>query len=150
MTLIQFVSNFIHHNSMVRLVYKIKGGYEVVSLTWNDVCMGHEIVNGKGIYADFLDVNVINVCSIFVRGNFVEAINIVIESAVMPINDTARVGKTYQYRREVTAGGTQMVKYNVIKNNDTYILGDKVGGMLDTSVNMNEVFYNPNSNNRNQ
>ena len=38
MKLGEFIKNF-SHNNMIRLVYKNKGGHEVVLTDWNDVSM---------------------------------------------------------------------------------------------------------------
>ena len=79
MILKEFVDNFINHNSLVRLVYKIPGGNKVVLNTWDEVSMAWEISKGEGKYAPYINHKVLCVASILVRGPYSEAINIVIE-----------------------------------------------------------------------
>lgn len=79
MILKEFVDNFINHNSLVRLVYKIPGGNKVVLNTWDEVSMAWEISKGEGKYAPYINHKVLYVTSISVRGPYSEAINIVIE-----------------------------------------------------------------------
>ena len=79
MKLTEFIENFIEHNSLIRLVYKIKNGHEVVAEDWDKVSMEHEVLKTKGIYRHYKDNKVLGICSILVNGPYSDAINIVIE-----------------------------------------------------------------------
>ena len=79
MTLKEFTENYIEHNSLVRVLYKEKGGHKIVLNDWDDVDMDWEIVKGRGKYAAYINHKVIGIASISVRGPYSEAINIVIE-----------------------------------------------------------------------
>jgi len=85
MTLKEFTENYIEHNSLVRVLYKEKGGHRIVLNDWNDVDMDHQIVKGKGLYAAYVNHKVLGVTSIVVRGPYSEAINIVIEEIPLHI-----------------------------------------------------------------
>jgi len=79
MTLKEFTENYIEHNSLVRVLYKEKGGHRIVLNDWNDVDMDHQIVKGQGKYAPYVNHKVLGVTSIVVRGPYSEAVNVVIE-----------------------------------------------------------------------
>jgi len=79
MTLQEFVKDYVEANSLVRVLYKEKGGHRIVLNDWNDVDMDHQIIKGKGKYAAYINHKVIGIASISVRGHYSEAINIVIE-----------------------------------------------------------------------
>jgi hypothetical protein len=79
MTLQEFVKDYVEANSLVRVLYKEKGGHRIVLNDWNDVDMDHQIVKGVGKYAAYINHKVIGIASISVRGHYSEAINIVIE-----------------------------------------------------------------------
>jgi len=85
MTLKEFTENYIEHNSLVRVLYKEKGGHRIVLNDWNDVDMDHQIVKGVGKYAAYINHKVIGIASISVRGHYSEAINIVIEEIPLHI-----------------------------------------------------------------
>jgi hypothetical protein len=78
MKLGEFIQNF-SHNNLIRLVYKNKGGHEIVLETWNDVSMDWEIVKGKGKNRHYINNEVLGVASIGGMKCYSEAINIVIE-----------------------------------------------------------------------
>jgi hypothetical protein len=79
MILKEFVDQFINHNSLVRLVYKIPGGNKLVLDSWDDVDMAWSIVKGKGKFSLYINHEVIHITDISVRGPYSEAVNIVIE-----------------------------------------------------------------------
>lgn len=78
MKLGEFITRF-SHNNLVRLLYKIKGGEELVLENWDDVSMDWQINKGKGKFRHFVDNEVLSISSILVNGHYPEAINIVIE-----------------------------------------------------------------------
>lgn len=81
MKLGEFIKNF-SHNNVIRLLYKIEGGHEVVLTDWNDVSMDWEVNNRKGKFRHFIDNEVLGLAKIsFVAGQGVhhtDALNIVI------------------------------------------------------------------------
>ena len=79
MTLKEFIEEYIQHNSLVRVLYKNPGGHKIVLNDWDDVDMDWKIVKGEGKYAAYVNLKVLGVTSILVRGPYSEAINIVIE-----------------------------------------------------------------------
>ena len=79
MTLKEFAENYIEYNSLVRVLYREKGGHRIVLNDWDDVDMNHQIVKCKGKYSPYVNHKVIGVTSISVRGNYSEAVNVVIE-----------------------------------------------------------------------
>ena len=82
MKLGEFIKNF-SHNNIVRLLYKTKGGHELVLDDWNDVSMDHEIVNGKGKNRHYVDNEVLGLATVYFNHrsdiSYPEALNIVIE-----------------------------------------------------------------------
>lgn len=82
MKLGEFIKNF-SHNNVIRLVYKNKGGHEVVLNDWNDVSMDWEVNKQKGKFRHYVDNEVLGLTTIsFVPGERIhhtEALNIVIE-----------------------------------------------------------------------
>ena len=83
MKLGEFIKNF-SHNNIIRLVYKCKGGHELVLEDWNDVSMDHEILKGKGKNRHYIDNEVLGLTTIYFNGggsgtSYPEALNIVIE-----------------------------------------------------------------------
>ena len=82
MILKEFLETFICRKSVIRLWYPTKGGSEMVpdSVSCNDVSTEWSTLRGEGIYKKYLNHKVIGVTDILVtRGNYTEAINIVIE-----------------------------------------------------------------------
>lgn len=80
MNLTDFVGTFLEQNSMFRLVKKIPGGHETVEKSWDTVYMNWQAnENVPRNLSPYLESKVIGVTSIFVRGHFSEAINIIIE-----------------------------------------------------------------------
>lgn len=79
MKLREFIEKFVERNSLIRLLYKEKGGHRIVHESWNDVSMEHDVLNGKGINRHYINNEVIEICSILVGGPYSEAINICIE-----------------------------------------------------------------------
>ena len=74
-----FVGKFVEHNTLFRLLYKNKSGHEIVLNDWNDVSMEHELLKGKGKFAQFADHEVCGVTDVLIRhGHCTEAVNIVI------------------------------------------------------------------------
>jgi hypothetical protein len=82
MKLREFIKNF-SHNNVIRLVYKNKGGYEVVLTDWNDVSMDWEVTEQKGKFRHYIDNEVLGLTTIsFGRGQVIhqaDILNIVIE-----------------------------------------------------------------------
>ena len=82
MKLGEFIKNF-SHNNVIRLVYKNKGGYEVVLNDWNDVSMDWEVNKQKGKFRHFINNEVLGLTTIsFGAGQGIhhsDALNIVIE-----------------------------------------------------------------------
>lgn len=85
MILKEFIDEYIEHNSLVRVLYKHKGGHKLILNDWDDVDMDHQIIKGKGKYAPYTNHKVLGVASIEVRGPYSEAINIVIEEIPLHI-----------------------------------------------------------------
>lgn len=79
MKLGEFIEKFVERNSLIRLLYKEKGGHKIVNESWNDVSMEHDVLNGKGINRHYINNEVIEICSILVGSPYSEAINICIE-----------------------------------------------------------------------
>lgn len=79
MKLGDFIKSFIRPNSLIRLVYQVKGGHKLVHSTYFDVSMEWEILEGKGVNRHYVDNEVIGVTDILFHGSYSEAINIVIE-----------------------------------------------------------------------
>ena len=78
MKLGEFIEKF-SHNNLIRLVYKNKGGHEIVQNTWDDVSMDWEINKAKGKNRHYINNEVLGVASISGMEKYPEAINIVIE-----------------------------------------------------------------------
>lgn len=82
MKLGEFIKNF-SHNNVIRLVYKNKGGHEVVLNDWNDVSMDWEVNKQKGKFRHFINNEVLGLTTIsFGAGQGIhhsDALNIVIE-----------------------------------------------------------------------
>ncbi len=79
MKLGEFIKNF-SHNNMIRLHYKEKGGHRTVLETHDDVSMDWEVLKGIGKNRHYIDNEVLGLVSIlYNKGNYTEAINIVIE-----------------------------------------------------------------------
>ena len=85
MILKDFIENYIEHNSVVRLVYKNKGGHRIVLNDWKDVDMDHQVKSGIGKYAIYVNHKVLGVTSISTGDSHPEAINIVIEEIPVEI-----------------------------------------------------------------
>jgi len=82
MKLGEFIENF-SHNNVIRLLYKCKGGHEIVLQDWNDVSMDWEVNKQRGKFRHFINNEVIGLTTIsFGHGEKIhhpEALNIVIE-----------------------------------------------------------------------
>lgn len=78
MTLGEFIENF-SHNNLIRLLYKIKTGHQIVLNNWNDVSTDWEVTKAKGPYRHYINNKVLGLSSILVQGHYPEALNIVIE-----------------------------------------------------------------------
>jgi hypothetical protein len=85
MTLKEFIDEYIEHNSLVRVLYKHKGGQKLILNDWDEVDMDHLIIKGKGKYGPYINHKVLGIASILVRGPYSEAINIVIEEVPLHI-----------------------------------------------------------------
>lgn len=85
MKLKDFIDEYIEHNSLVRVLYKIPGGHELILNDWDEVDMDHQIIKGKGKYSPYINHEVVGIACISVRGPYSEAINIVIEK--IPLNE---------------------------------------------------------------
>lgn len=82
MTLEAFVKEFVAKNTLIRLWYEAGSGYDAV--VWreeghDELSMEWVLLKGEGIYAKYLQNEVIGVTDILVPGAHVEAINIVIK-----------------------------------------------------------------------
>jgi len=85
MKLGEFIENF-SHNNMIRLHYKIKGGYQSVLESQDDVSMDWEILKGKGKNRHYINNEVVELVGIlYTSGHHTDAINIVIKK--MSIKD---------------------------------------------------------------
>lgn len=78
MKLGEFIENF-SHNNMIRLVYKNKGGHEIVLETWDDVSMDWEVNKIKGKNRHYINNEVLGIVGIGGIKRNSDAINIVIE-----------------------------------------------------------------------
>jgi len=82
MKLGEFIEKF-SHNNVIRLVYKNRGGHEVVLEHWNDVSMDWEVNKQKGKFRHYINNEVLGLTTIsFGSGQGVhhsEALNIIIE-----------------------------------------------------------------------
>lgn len=81
MKLGEFIKNF-SHNNLIRLLYKIDGGYNIVLKSWDDVSMDWEINKNIGINRYYINNEVIGIVGISGLNKYSEAINIVIEKNV--------------------------------------------------------------------
>ena len=79
MKLGEFIKEFIEPNTIIRLVYKEKGGHRIVLDSWEDVSMEWAILKGEGKYRNYINNEVLGITDILVLGLYSEAINIVIE-----------------------------------------------------------------------
>jgi hypothetical protein len=79
MTLKEFINEYIEHNSLVRVLYKIPVGHKLILNDWDEVSMDWEIVKGEGKYAPYINHKVLGIASILTGGPYPESINIVIE-----------------------------------------------------------------------
>ena len=79
MTLKDFVKEYVEHNSLIRVVYKLPGGHKAVLNSWSEVSMDHELLKMKGKFARFLNHEVIGVASILTTGAYPDAVNIVVK-----------------------------------------------------------------------
>jgi hypothetical protein len=79
MKLREFIEKF-SHNNLIRLHYKVKGGYKSALETDDDVSMDWEVLKGKGKNRHYIDNEVLGIISIlYQKGSYTEAINIIIE-----------------------------------------------------------------------
>lgn len=82
MKLGEFIEKF-SHNNVIRLVYKNKGGHELVLEEWNDTSMDWEVNKQKGKFRHFINNEVLGLATIsFGHGTGIhhsDALNIVIE-----------------------------------------------------------------------
>lgn len=83
MILKDFIEQFVEKNTLIRLWYKVKGGYSAVYYTgerFDSVSMEWETLKGEGKYGEYMDNEVIGVTDILVtKTNYPEAVNIVIK-----------------------------------------------------------------------
>jgi hypothetical protein len=79
MTLKDFVKQYVEHNSLIRVVYKLPGGHKAVLNRWSEVSMDHELLKMKGKFAKFANHEVIGVASILTTGSYPDAVNIVVK-----------------------------------------------------------------------
>jgi len=70
MKLKKFIEKFVEPNTLIRLQYKIKGGHEEVG----NLGMEWELKDGL-----FANHRVVGITDILVRGNYTEAVNLVIK-----------------------------------------------------------------------
>lgn len=85
MILKEFIDEYIEHNSLVRVLYKHKGGHKLILNDWDEVDMDHMIIKGKGKYGPYINHKVLGVACISVTGPYSSAINIVIEEIPLHI-----------------------------------------------------------------
>lgn len=82
MKLGEFIKNF-SHNNVIRLLYRCKGGNEVVLEDWNDVSMDWEVNKQKGKFRHFINNEVIGLTTIYFPPgsgiHHIDALNIIIE-----------------------------------------------------------------------
>ena len=78
MKLGEFIENF-SHNNVIRLVYKNKGGHEIVLDSWDDVSMDWEVIKQKGKNRHYINNEVLGLACISGIKLNADAINIVIE-----------------------------------------------------------------------
>lgn len=78
MTLKDFVKEYVEHNSLIRVVYKLPGGHKAVLNRWSEVSMDHELLKMKGKFARFANHEVIGLASILTV-SYPDAINIVVK-----------------------------------------------------------------------
>lgn len=78
MKLGEFIEKF-SHNNLIRLLYKNKGGHEIVLEFWDNVSMDWEVNKGIGRNRHYINNEVIGLASICGMKRYPEAINIVIE-----------------------------------------------------------------------
>lgn len=82
MKLGEFIEKF-SHNNIIRLVYKYKGGHEVVLENWNDVSMDWQVNKQQGKFRHYINNEVLGLATIsfgFNNGvHHTEALNIIIE-----------------------------------------------------------------------
>ena len=79
MTLKDFVKQYVEHNSLIRVVYKLPVGHKAVLNSWSEVSMDHELLKMKGKFAKFANHEVIGLASILTTGSYSDAINIVVK-----------------------------------------------------------------------
>lgn len=79
MNLLDFINCYIQPNSIIRLVYKTKEGYEAVNEKWEDISMEWEIARVKGANRHYANNKVIGIAGILSDCRYPETINIVIE-----------------------------------------------------------------------
>lgn len=83
MTLKDFVTQFLDHNAMFRVLIKCtpeqEGNHMVVADDWDTVDMCHAISKGYSKFNNYADVKVVHVVSVDTRGHYPDAINIVVE-----------------------------------------------------------------------
>lgn len=77
-TLKGFISKFVEPNSLIRLWYKTLGGHEAIFPDLDVVEMDWRIRKSEGAYSGLENSHVVGVTDILVKGNYTEAINIVI------------------------------------------------------------------------
>ena len=78
MILKDFIEEFVEPNTLIRLWKKIKGGHQPLFDSTDMVEMEWRIKKGEGIYKGLEDSPVVGVTDILVKGNYTEAVNIVI------------------------------------------------------------------------
>lgn len=82
MKLGEFIKNF-SHNNVIRLLYKVKGGHQVVLNHWNDVSMDWEVNKQQGKFRHFVDNEVLGLTTVSFGASqgihHSDALNIVIE-----------------------------------------------------------------------
>ncbi len=69
-----FVGNYIQHNTLIRLWFPVKNGYEEV-IKGDKPMMEHELI--KTIYADIEVIGITDI--LYEKSNYIEAVNLVIE-----------------------------------------------------------------------
>ena len=78
MILKDFIEEFVRPNTLIRLWKETKGGHQPLFDPKDLVEMEWRIKRGEGIYKGLEDSPVVGVTDILVKGNYTEAVNIVI------------------------------------------------------------------------
>lgn len=79
MKLGEFIEKFVEKNTLVRLLYKIQGGHQIVLDSWDNVSMEWEILKGQGKNRHYINNEVVGIIGIANIQRYGDAVNITIE-----------------------------------------------------------------------